>query len=77
MLEDVRVHKGNCFFSGPRGVTAEAVRQRAVAECSKGVVYAYMPPLLLTYHALYSAGYINPIQNRPHNCCGPAKVHDS
>jgi hypothetical protein len=42
-----------------------------------GAVYAYTPTLLLTYHALYSMGYDNRIQNGPHNCRGPAKAHGS
>jgi hypothetical protein len=36
MREDVGVCKGSHLFSGPRGVIAEAARQHAFAECSKG-----------------------------------------
>jgi hypothetical protein len=36
MREDVGVDKGSRLFSGPRGVIAEAARQHAFAECSKG-----------------------------------------
>jgi hypothetical protein len=43
----------------------------------KGVVYIYMPPLLLAYHALYNVGYGNRIQNGPHDCRGPAKPQGS
>jgi hypothetical protein len=42
-----------------------------------GVVYTYMPPLLLAYHSLYNVGYDDRIQNRPHYCRGPAKVSGS
>jgi hypothetical protein len=72
-----RERMGSLLSSWPRGVTAEAVRQWAFAECSKGCVYVYMHPLFLAYHALYSAGYDNCIQNRPHDCRRPAKAQGS
>jgi hypothetical protein len=43
----------------------------------KGIVYTYMPPLLLAYHSLYVAGYGNCIQNEPHDCCGSTKAQGS
>jgi hypothetical protein len=43
----------------------------------KGDVHAYMPPLLLAYHALYNVGYGNHIQNGAHDCCGSAKAQGS
>jgi hypothetical protein len=72
--EDVRVCKDNRLSSRPHGVTFEVAREHAFAECSKGCAYIYTPSLLLAYHALYSVGYNNRIQNGPHDCCGPAKA---
>jgi hypothetical protein len=40
----------------------------------KGDVYAYTPPLLLAYHALYNAGYGNHIQNGPMIVVGLLKL---
>jgi hypothetical protein len=77
MREDERVCKGICLSSGIHGVTVEAMRQHAFAECSKGHVYVSTPSLLLAYHALYNAGYGNRIQNRPYDCRGPAKAQGS
>jgi hypothetical protein len=71
------VRKANCLSSGPCGVTVEVTRQQAFAECSKRCVYVYTPPLLLAYHAIYSVGYSNCIQNEPHDCRWPAKTMGS
>jgi hypothetical protein len=32
---------------------------------------------VLAYRALYNVGYGNHMQNRSHDCCGPAKAHGS
>jgi hypothetical protein len=71
------VHKGSHLSSGPRGVTIEVARQWAFAECCKGCVYVYTPPLLLAYHALYSVGFGNHLNNGPHDYRGPAKAQGS
>jgi hypothetical protein len=42
-----------------------------------GVVYAYIPPLLLAYPTLYNVGYDNRTQNEPHDYREPAKAQGS
>jgi hypothetical protein len=49
------VHKGSHLFSGPRGVTLEAARQHAFAECSKGCcIHLYTP---YTSHIIHSKAW--------------------
>jgi hypothetical protein len=43
----------------------------------KGIVYFYMPLLLLTYHTLYRTGYDHRFQNGSHDCRGPTKAQGS
>jgi hypothetical protein len=72
------VQKSVQLFSKPHDVRNRGGETlKPLQNAVKDVVYVYMPLLPLTYHALYTEGYDNRIQNGSHDYRGPANAQGS